>query len=370
MKKVTMLNLIPMSLFKGNDINSNKYNALGKRVKGVENISLPLLLNNNTESEKITFGTPKEIKTTLFSTFAKKDPIKTSENILEVKNHDNHDESNSVIHDESNSVNHDESNSVIHDESNSVNHDESNSVIHDESNSVNHDESNSVIHDESNSVNHDESNSVNHDESNSVNHDESNSVNHDDSNNVNHDDSDIDNYDVVNIPRNYHILKEENAELQTNIQDILKSRVYTEKRNQELQGKLNDYRSSNNNINKIEDKNINKTEDENINKTEDENINKTEDEKIEKRYNLNSSDFSIIKNKIENKEISKKEKVLIMKKYLQSNDIFMKKVGFIEKIKNIFGKSEKIYWIKREQATDALNILNKFIENSKNINKK
>ena len=48
----------------------------------------------------------------------------------------------------------------------------------------------------------------------------------------------------------------------------------------------------------------------------------------------------------------------------------MKKVGFIEKIKNIFGKSEKIYWIKREQATDALNILNKFMENSENINKK
>ncbi|MCT8248483.1 hypothetical protein [Proteus faecis] len=346
MIKVTMLKLIPMSLFKGNDINSNKYNALGKRVKGVENISLPLLFNNNTESEKTTFGTPKEIKTTLLSTFAKKDPIKTSENILEVKNHDNHDESNSVIHDESNSVNRDESNSVNHDESNSVNHDESNSVNHDDSNNVNHDESNSVIHDESNSVNHDESNSVNHDES--------NSVNHDDSDIDNYDDSDIDNYDVVNIPRNYHILKEENAELQTNIQDILKSRVYTEKRNQELQGKLNDYRSSNNNINKIEDKNINKTE----------------DEKIEKRYNLNSSDFSIIKNKIENKEISKKEKVLIMKKYLQANDIFMKKVGFIEKIKNIFGKSEKIYWIKREQATDALNILNKFIENSKNINKK
>ncbi|MEY8511227.1 hypothetical protein [Proteus faecis] len=260
MEMTKVNNSILTKFFKGNDSSYNKFKSLGDNINGVKNISLPLLFNNNAQYEEITFGTPKEIKTILLSTFAQKAPIKINQNILEAKEYDNHDDGNIV----------------------------------------------------------------NHDDSNIDNHDDSNIDNHDGSNIDNHDGSNIDNHDEVDI-----------------------SRSYTEKRNQELQKKLNDYRNSNNN-----------------------NINKTEDENIEKRYNLNSSDFSIIKNEIKNKELSKKEKVLIMKKYLQANDIFMKKVGFIEKIKNIFGKSEKIYWIKREQATDALNILNKFMENSENINKK
>ncbi|MEY8501698.1 hypothetical protein AALC12_05075 [Proteus faecis] len=316
MEMTKVNNSILTKFFKGNDSSYNKFKSLGDNINGVKNISLPLLFNNNAQYEEITFGTPKEIKTILLSTFAQKAPIKINQNILEAKEYDNHDDGNIVNHDDSNIDNHDDSNIDNHDGSNIDNHDGSNIDNHDGSNIDNHDDSNIDSHDGSNIDNHDGSNIDNHDDSNIDNHDGSNIDNHDGSN--------IDNHDEVDI-----------------------SRSYTEKRNQELQKKLNDYRNSNNN-----------------------NINKTEDENIEKRYNLNSSDFSIIKNEIKNKELSKKEKVLIMKKYLQANDIFMKKVGFIEKIKNIFGKSEKIYWIKREQATDALNILNKFMENSENINKK
>lgn len=149
------------------------------------------------------------------------------------------------------------------------------------------------------------------------------------------------------VYRNYHFNKENNIAIQYNINDESKSNEYTEKRNQRLKEKLSSYGELYGN-----------------------NINKVEDENIENRYNLNSIDFSIIKNKIESKELSKKEKTSIIKKYLQDNDSVMKKMGFVERVKNIFGKSEKINWIKREQATDALNILNKFIEDSENINKK
>lgn len=40
----------------------------------------------------------------------------------------------------------------------------------------------------------------------------------------------------------------------------------------------------------------------------------------------------------------------------------MKKIGFLENFKNIFGKSSKINEIQREQRTDALNILNRLSE--------
>ena len=52
----------------------------------------------------------------------------------------------------------------------------------------------------------------------------------------------------------------------------------------------------------------------------------------------------------------------IIKKYLQNNDSVMKKIGFLESFKNIFGKSSKINEIQREQRTDALNILNRLSE--------
>ncbi|QIF94689.1 hypothetical protein [Proteus vulgaris] len=151
--------------------------------------------------------------------------------------------------------------------------------------------------------------------------------------------------DKSEIIRNYHFSKEQDIKRQNEIKDESKSKEYAKKRNEEVINKLSNYRELySTSIDEFDNKNV------------------------DNRYNLNSSDFSIIKNKIESKELSKKEKTSIIKKYLKDNDIFMKKMGFVEKIKNIFGKSEKINCIKREQATDALNILNKFIEDSENIN--
>lgn len=161
--------------------------------------------------------------------------------------------------------------------------------------------------------------------------------------------------DKSEIIRNYHFSKEQDIKRQNEIKDESKSNEYAKKRNEEVVNKLSDYRGLyRTSINKFDNKDIENKDSDN--------------KKLDNRYNLNSSDFSIIKNKIESKELSKKEKTSIIKKYLKDNDIVMKKMGFVEKIKNIFGKSEKINWIKREQATDALNILNKFIEDSENIN--
>lgn len=237
----TVNNSTSMSSLKITHPESKKNSILTTEVKDVKNISYPFLTHNNVTYETINIGTKNKTEVASFSTFSKKEPVKFSKSILEIKN------------------------------------------------------------------------------------------------------ADIDN-DKGYVYRNYHFNKENNIVIQNKINDESKSNEYTEKKNKKSEEKLNSYRELYGN-----------------------DINKTEDKKIEGRYNLNSSDFSIIKNKIENKELSKKEKVSIIKEYLQNNDSAMKKTGFVEKIKNIFGKSEKINWIKKEQATDALNILNKFIEDNKNI---
>ncbi|MEZ2862210.1 hypothetical protein [Proteus terrae] len=146
-------------------------------------------------------------------------------------------------------------------------------------------------------------------------------------------------HDNNKIVRNYHFSKEQDVGRQNNIKDESKSNEYAKKRNEEVANKLNSYR-------------------EHYSTTVGESDNKS----LDNRYSLNSSDFSIIKNKIENKDLSKKEKMSIIKKYLQNNDSVMKKIGFLENFKNIFGKSSKINEIQREQRTDALNILNRLSE--------
>lgn len=146
-------------------------------------------------------------------------------------------------------------------------------------------------------------------------------------------------HDKNEIVRNYRFSKEQDVERQNNIKDESKSNEYAKKSNEEVANKLNSYR-------------------EHYSTSVDESDNKN----LDNRYSLNSSDFSIIKNKIENKDLSKKEKMSIIKKYLQNNDSVMKKVGFLENFKNIFGKSSKINEIQREQRTDALNILNRLSE--------
>lgn len=146
-------------------------------------------------------------------------------------------------------------------------------------------------------------------------------------------------HDKNEIVRNYRFSKEQDVERQNDIKDESKSNEYAKKSNEEVANKLNSYR-------------------EHYSTSVDESDNKN----LDNRYSLNSSDFSIIKNKIENKDLSKKEKMSIIKKYLQNNDSVMKKVGFLENFKNIFGKSSKINEIQREQRTDALNILNRLSE--------
>lgn len=150
-------------------------------------------------------------------------------------------------------------------------------------------------------------------------------------------------HDKNEIVRNYHFSKEQDVGRQNNIKDESKSNEYAKKRNEEVANKLNSYR-------------------EHYSISVDESDNKN----LDNRYSLNSSDFSIIKNKIENKDLSKKEKMSIIKKYLQNNDSVMKKVGFLENFKNIFGKSSKINKIQLEQRTDALNIL-KGLSESKEV---
>lgn len=146
-------------------------------------------------------------------------------------------------------------------------------------------------------------------------------------------------HDNNKIVRNYHFSKEQDVGRQNNIKDESKSNEYEKERSKKVADKLNSYR-------------------EHYSTTVGESDNKS----LDNRYSLNSSDFSIIKNKIENKDLSKKEKMSIIKKYLQNNDSVMKKIGFLENFKNIFGKSSKINEIQREQRTDALNILNRLSE--------
>ncbi|MEZ2686369.1 hypothetical protein ACBQ20_16455 [Proteus vulgaris] len=233
---VTVNNPTPMSSLKIDHPDGKKNSVLTAKIKGVKNISSPLLFNNNMTTEIITIGTSKEIKTPSLSTFAPKNPIKISENISEIKNE-------------------------------------------------------GMVDDES------------------------------------------------EIIRSYHFSKEQDIKRQNEIKDESKSNEYAKKRNEEVVNKLSNYRELySTSIDEFDNKNL------------------------DNRYNLNSSDFSIIKNKIENKDLSKKEKMAIIKKYLKNNDGFMKKIGFLEKFKNIFGKSNKINEIQREQSTDALNILNRLSE--------
>lgn len=119
--------------------------------------------------------------------------------------------------------------------------------------------------------------------------------------------------------------------------------------------------------NKINSKIIN---DQAKEKSEDNNKSNIEYEKIQNRYELNSNKFSDVKKFIENKTATDQEKKNKIKKYLKNNDLSMKKIGKFERFKNIFGLSNKINWILREQRTDALNIFNNLKENSENINKK
>lgn len=141
------------------------------------------------------------------------------------------------------------------------------------------------------------------------------------------------------IVRNYHFSKEQDVERQNNIKDESKSNEYAKEKSKKVADKLNSHR-------------------EHYSTT----VGESDNKNLDNRYSLNSSDFSIIKNKIENKDLSKKEKMSIIKKYLQNNDSVMKKIGFLESFKNIFGKSSKINEIQREQRTDALNILNRLSE--------
>lgn len=214
-------------------------NVFYDQIETVQNISSPLLSNNDITTNVITIGTPKEIKTPSLSTFPQKNTIKFSENILDIKN-------KNMVHDNN------------------------------------------------------------------------------------------------EIARHYHFSKEQDVGRQNNIKEESKSNEYAKKRNEEVANKLNSYREL-------------------YNTSVDESDNKN----LDNRYSLNSSDFSIIKNKIENNDLSKKEKMSIIKKYLRNNDSVMKKIGFLESFKNIFGKSSKINEIQLEQRTDALNILNRLSESKK-----
>lgn len=236
-----MLNAIVNNSVSTSSLNVNysgnkQGDVFSKQITMVQNISSPLLLNNNIKSEVITIGTPKEIKTLFLSTFSPENTSELSGNILGVKN-------KIVVHDK-----------------------------------------NKVV-------------------------------------------------------REYHFSKEQNVERKNNIKDESIYNEYAKEKSKKVADKLNSYR-------------------EHYSTT----VGESDNKNLDNRYSLNSSDFSIIKNKIENKDLSKKEKMSIIKKYLQNNDSVMKKIGFLENFKNIFGKSSKINEIQREQRTDALNILNRLSE--------
>lgn len=236
MPALTVNNSTSTSSLNVNHSENKGGNVFSDQVNAVKNISSPLLFNSNIKSDIMTIGIPKEIEIPSLSTFISINPIKISENILEVKNKD-------------------------------------------------------VLHDKS------------------------------------------------EIVRNYHFSKEQDIERQNKIKDESKSNEYAKEKSKKVADKLNSYR-------------------EHYSTTVDESDNKN----LDNRYSLNSSYFSIIKNKIKNKDLSKEEKISIIKKYLQNNDSVMKKVGFLENFKNIFGKSSKINEIQREQRTDALNLLNRLSE--------
>lgn len=244
MPALTVNNSTSTSSLNVNHSENKGGNVFSDQVNAVKNISSPLLFNSNIKSDIMTIGIPKEIEIPSLSTFISINPIKISENILEVKNKD-------------------------------------------------------VLHDKS------------------------------------------------EIVRNYHFSKEQDIERQNKIKDESKPNEYAKKRDGEVANKLSDYRQ-----------------------LYSASIDESDNKNLDNRYNLNSSNFSIIKNEIENKDLSKKEKMSIIKNYLQNNDGVMKKIGFLERFKNIFGKSNKINEIQREQRTDALNILNRLNEKHSNINEK
>lgn len=80
-------------------------------------------------------------------------------------------------------------------------------------------------------------------------------------------------------------------------------------------------------------------------------------EKIQERYELNGNKFSHVLNLIKDEKISTQEKEKKLKSYLLSNDSSMKKIGKLERIKNIFGMSNKINTIRNEQREHTVAIL-------------
>ncbi|CRL60455.1 hypothetical protein [Proteus penneri] len=80
--------------------------------------------------------------------------------------------------------------------------------------------------------------------------------------------------------------------------------------------------------------------------------------KMSKRYDLNSSNFSPIRNLIDNKKISTEKKERELKKYLARNDSEMKKMSIFEKFKDIFGMSKKINILRNQQNNDTKIIFN------------
>lgn len=119
--------------------------------------------------------------------------------------------------------------------------------------------------------------------------------------------------------------------------------------------------------NKVKDK-YSEYKKEDINKTNSENTVDKEYNDIKERYDLNNSDYSLIENKIKDSNVSKEDKIKDIKKYLATHDNLMKNISFWEKTKNLFGKSEKIKFLQKEQKTHALTIYRETIKTDLNIN--
>ncbi|WP_311748826.1 hypothetical protein [Proteus penneri] len=105
-----------------------------------------------------------------------------------------------------------------------------------------------------------------------------------------------------------------------------------------------------------------------INEKKSENAVDKEYNDIKERYNLKNSDYSLIENKIKDSNVSKEDKIKDIKKYLAAHDNLMKNISFWEKTKNLFGKSEKIKTLQKEQKTHALTIYRETIKTDININ--
>lgn len=119
------------------------------------------------------------------------------------------------------------------------------------------------------------------------------------------------------------------------------------------------------NSDKVEDR-LSAYRKEAIDKTNSENAVDKEYDDIKERYNLNNSDYSSIDKKIKDSNVSKEDKIKDIKEYLTTHDNLMKNISFLEKTKNLFGKSEKINFLHKEQKTHALTIYRKTIETDMN----